>query len=798
MKRLIAVLIILIAPQAFAQTGTIRGRAIDASTQKSVEFASVTLLLATDSTIVKGEMTDSLGSFELQNLKEGKYILAISSIEYQKIYRGPLVIDPNQTNLDLGNISLITDSKALQEVTVTGSKALFEKKLGGIVMNLDNKLFKTSTNALDVLRKAPSIQVKNDGSILMRNAISPKILIDGKVVPMSDEELKNYLNNLRPDEIESIEIITNPSSRFDSEYKGVIDIRLKRDKNLGWKGTVSSNLRQHKYFGIQNNLNLSYKTKKMAYFTRLGLSDNKNLYILHTDQVFQNGNKLIADNQDINKSKSYSYQAGADYTINSKQTVGVLLKGYNRNENNLTETNTEQFTPNEMSLVQRLYSTIKSLPKSNNFSANLNYEYKAKNSQLIIATALADYKNTDNQNILNQDIDLNQAFSGLRNKLNNHIQIKSAQADFNTNFQKGKIELGTKIAITSTNNKLLYDTLAPKTNLWSFDPKRSNEFVYDESVYAAYLNYSRQVEKLSYEIGLRYEHVSTKANSITLNQITNYDYTKLLPSASLSYSINDYRALSVSYSRRLRRPSFYELNPFQFYISPYTYAVGNPLLRPATTNSFNLSYNYKDLAWSLLYGVNKDEVNQLPFYNSTTNQTAYLRANSGKTTYTGTEVSYSSTITKWWKMNHNFGLYFNISEQTYLDKKFTANITSYYLNGSHVFSLPKSYTLEVSYTYNSANGDALYRISPTYSFDLAIQKSYFKNRLETKFLFNDWFYTDVPRAHFKESSIITLDSYQKYATRKAVLQLVYKFGSSTYKTRQRSSSSAEEENRASK
>ena len=316
--------------QVFGQfKGTIKGRAIDNNTQKPVEFASVALLSSSDSSVVKGALTDTLGFFELPNLNEGSYIITVSSIEYQKVFKGPLLINLDQTILNLGDLSLITDQKLLAEVVVRGNKPIFEQKLGNIIVNVDSKMFKTSTNALEVMRRSPGLQVDMSGNITFRGT-SPKILIDGKDLRMSAEQEKNYLRSLTPEQIESIELMPNPPAKYEASYQTVINIKLKRDQNLGLKGSVYGSYQQHRFGNPSLGGNMTYKTPKMAYSFNIGLS-NSNSYQELTDRRVMGK----ANSKDIFESFSYiknpeknlNFLAGVEYTINAKNSLDFKFTG---------------------------------------------------------------------------------------------------------------------------------------------------------------------------------------------------------------------------------------------------------------------------------------------------------------------------------------------------------------------------------------------------------------------------------------------------------------------------------------
>jgi hypothetical protein len=330
------------------------------------------------------------------------------------------------------------------------------------------------------------------------------------------------------------------------------------------------------------------------------------------------------------------------------------------------------------------------------------------------------------------------------------------------------------------------------------DPNRTNSFIYDENVVAGYLSYSKEFKKISYRFGLRAENTNTVANSITLNQVTKRDYIKWLPSFGINYTIDDNQTISLDFSRKLRRPNFDELNPFRFYISAYTYAEGNPFLLPQETNLLTTSYNYKNLSVSFNVGQEINPIAQLPFFDAKTNITAFLRRNIDQNLYYSTDISYPLTVSKLWRMQNNLSINVNRSKITYIDKVYERTIGSFSLSGSQTFSLPKQIIFDLSYDYNSAGGDALFETNSFYSINLGFQKSFFDKRLNAQINFNDIFYTYVPKASFRESSVYNWSNTQRYGTRKFVLQLSYSFGKSTYRAKQKQTSSADEENRAKK
>lgn len=348
-----------------------------------------------------------------------------------------------------------------------------------------------------------------------------------------------------------------------------------------------------------------------------------------------------------------------------------------------------------------------------------------------------------------------------------------------------------KFAYTSTHNNLRYDTLG--NDIFSIDPKRSNQFRYQEYISAAYLSYLGQWKKFSYSIGLRAEHTRSVANSVTTGQLTERGYLKWLPSINLNYTLSNTEQLSFNYSRRITRPTFAALNPFRFYYSPRHYWIGNPYLQPSTTSLFALTYSRKSFSVSLNAGRETDVMSRYPEYNPATDELIFLGRNLPYRNFANIQISSPITVNKWWRMTHNLGLFYNKELTPYFGKTYRIPIHNYTINGSQIFSL-KSWLLDVSYSYESRSGNGLYIMAPVYGIDFGLQKAWLKNKLNTKLTLYDAFDNLRRRLIFREKSIINNDFYHYFAAQRLVLGITYNFGSSTYKSKENKRS--DEENRA--
>jgi outer membrane receptor protein involved in Fe transport len=769
----------------------LKGFLKDAVTKKPVEFATVTLMTVKDSALVKGSLTDTSGSFSFSNVSAGSYLLVSSSVEYAKTKK-QIEVTGNDQIVDLGTIALSQETRLLSEVIVSSQRLAFQPTAEGVTINLNNTLFKTSNNIVDVLRKSPSIQVNDDGALLMRNAVTPKVLINGRDIPMSKDELKNYLNTLKPDEVENIEVITNPSARYDAEYKGVVNIKLKRDKELGLTGNLSSNFQQHKFSSSFNNLNLTYKSPKVAYSARGGYSSVSFFEDATTNQTLVNGDKLYTGLFVPNRNNSLDMTIGVDYYISKKQIIGGQLRTYQNNLNSPYTYDIRQ--SNASKLIQSITSTSDVKTENDNYSGNIYYEGNFKKGVLAFAASVVNYQNNQNQLIENRIIESTNTSRGI---FINNTNIVSSQLDYSPVLKKGKLDVGIKFSYTDIDNDSKYQNLVDSK--WIDDKTNSNKFLYSEKNFAGYVSYSNTIKKASYTVGLRTENTLTQGNSITLNTITDRDYIKLLPSLSVNVPINDNNTVSASYSRRLTRPSFGALNPYVYIGGPYNSYRGNQYLIPVTNNAFSLNYYLRKITISANFGVNYDDIQQVPYYDAATQKTTYIFENLASNKYAGIEIGVPVSITKWWNVQNNFKYYQNEYSLVFDLPQYRGTVQTKidYVNISmdNSFKLPKGYTLSLTGYWETGGGTALFNLKPKGYVNLGLQKTYFKN-LNATLNVNDIFYNYVVNATSVRPDIINMENTNRFGSRYFSLQLSYSFGKSTYNAKQVKNSSQEEENRA--
>lgn len=772
---------------------TIKGKILDNKTRQPLGYVTVSLL-SPDSSFIKGQPTDTAGIFQLSRLRNGRYTLFVSAFGYSRFYQDMVLDDTGGNNLDLGIIALTTIPSQLNEVIVTGEKPILQRQADKLILQVSgNPLFSSSANTFDVLKKIPGLQINADGSLQMTGGAAPSIFIDGKQLLMSPEELQSYLAGLSPDMIASVEIINNPSSRYNGEHKSIIDIRLKRDLTLGWKGNVSSNIQQNAYLLADNNLLLTYKTPKLAYTARLGYTAGTSIYKYSALQHLANTNIMATQNNVPTSNNNFNYQLGVDYNFSKKHHIEIIGRAY-QSDRYVKAFNTLHTTDaTAQQLISDIYTLNNATPRQRTYAIHLNYTGKPGKNQLEILSSLLKISNRQNEDIQTKNLDGHRLLDYWKTDLKNDILIHSLQADLSGQLGKGKWSTGARFAFTTTNNHLRYDTLSTLL-VFVPDSNRSNSFQYDEYVTAAYVSYERTMNKWSYSASLRAEQTHSTGNAITQHLLTSRDYLTWLPSFSFTFPLEHAQQLHVSYSRRITRPNFSQLNPFRFYNSPLNYFVGNPYLQPSKTDMLSLAYSRHTLSITLFAGRETDPMGRYPEYDPVTNVLEYLGRNLPYNDFGGLEVSLPLTITRWWNMHHNIRGNYKKEVTPYHDKVYAIPIFDYTLSGSQVFSLPKGITFDISYLYRSATGNSLYTFKPMGSLDLGIRKSWLKGKLNSRFNFYDVFDTYRYQLTFREKTIINNQLQHWYGNHKMALTLNYSFGKSTHTSK--SESKNDEEKRA--
>lgn len=671
-------------------------------------------------------------------------------------------------------------TRHISEVVIQSSRRNLKLNDGNIVMSVSgNKDFKTSTNILDVLRKTPNVTVDSEDGIFIGGRISPAIFIDGKPVVMSGQELQFYLRSLSPEMVESIEVNTNPSSKYDAEFKGIIDIRLKKNTNLGWKGNYNRNVSVNRFNYRENSLNLSYNTQKIAYNLQLGYNSGISTYRYNALQRLANTNVMRTSTFQNDDNKVKNFQFGVDVRLNDKNRLGLNLRENFREIDRNRGGSLYTTNKDETELVFNTESENPTLYNQNNYGITTDYSFQNKNFKLNFLGNYLSVENKQNDDFINKDKPTSQLLSYWKSDLLNKITIYTSQIDVSQKIKNATFEAGIKYSNSHTNNNIRYDTLAVN-NQFVFDPTRSNQFSYKEKILAGYLAYSQKFDKLQINAGLRFENTKSTSNAITIDSVVSRNYLEWLPSFSANYGFNKDNELSVSYSRKITRPVFSQLNPFRFYFSPLNYWIGNPYLQPSFTSQIKATYRYKNWVTSFTVGKEKDVMTRYPLYNPQTNVLEYLGTNLPYRNFAVLETNFPVKIAKWWNINTQISGFYNHEFRPYLDEVFALKIYNYEIRLNQVFTLPKGYTVNLFANYESKTGNSLYIIKPRYTVDFSLQKAWLESKLNTKLSFNNIFDSYDQQLEFRHKQIMDNRLRHWWDSRRLIFSVSYQFGSSEY------------------
>lgn len=595
-------------PQGFSgpppAIGRISGKIVDAAKSAPLEYSSVTIRSLKDSSLVLGSLVDEKGFFEITKIPFGAYVLTVSYVGYKDVVQKPvLVIPPDKTDVNIGTVKVEEDSKVLQEVQVTAEKNFMQVNAEKKVFNMDKNVLSAGGSAIDALKQVPVVDVDQDGNLSMRGSGNLRVFINGKPSGITTNNTKAILDAIPSSQIESIEVINNPSAKYDAEGDvGIINIVLKKNTKAGVNGnfTIGYGTKYDANTGItinyrKNNLNIStgYNFRfNETYFKGSGQRYN----------FFPNQEPYYLNTTDNGKSHSFSntINANLDYDFKEKNTLSIstLLSQSIGKSTGVTRTNFLDSVIDYIYAYNRYNNTNKDLDWNAEVNSSYRRTFKDNTNDLVIAGNYAftsgftnpvyTQKTIDAANVESQRVNLLQ-----RNISKNISHSGFVQADYTQPFKKSKskLELGYKLSLRDLTSELSADSLLSTTQQYVFDSSISNKYKYNEMINGAYVIFSGAVKKvMNYKAGVRVENTSIAIQQNVGNQSYKQKYFDYFPSASLSFNLPKNHSLSVAYSKRINRPNAYQLNPFGDYSDPYNILTGNPKLKPAYTHALEFTY----------------------------------------------------------------------------------------------------------------------------------------------------------------------------------------------------------------
>ncbi len=800
----LAILTLFLPFFALAQqeAATLQGQLFDPDDQP-LAFANVAVYTTADSALVKVELTDEQGAFHLALPAPESYWIDLRYVGLPALATNAIDLQPGEVK-DLPPLRMQAAANELDEVVVTAQRPLLELQADKMVFNVENSVNAAGNNALELLRKSPGVVLDNNDNISMMGRTGVRIFIDGKPSPLRGADLANYLRSLQSTDIDAIEIITNPSSKYEAEGNaGIINIRLKKDQNLGANGNLNLGYSIGEVPRYNAALNGNFRNRHLNLFGSYGYSDNTNVNFLDLNRT-QLGNRLDQTSDSRWRGKFHNFKGGLDWFAGTHSTLGVMVTGNFSNSERQNNSVTDIGIVGRPGIDSLLIARSEGTGTRANANFNLNYRYD--NGEGTTWNLDADYglfRNDGEEYQPNRYYDPTGEIL-LSERINQTetpttIDIYTLKVDHERPFLKGSLGAGLKFSWVETDNTFSFFHIVDGDPVLDID--RSNNFVYHENVNAAYLNFNRKLgDKLSLQLGLRAEQTNSlgtlTADKPTDNDEVDRHYLDLFPSASLAYSLNDDHSFQLSYGRRVNRPSYQDLNPFRYQINELTYQQGNPFLRPEYTTNLQLVHTFKyKLNTTLSYSHTTDLITQQTDTLGS-KETFLTNLNLANQYNYSINVAAPLPLTQWWSTYTSLTAYYRENKGTFADGK-SIDLSAKALNvySQHTFNLPFDINLELSGWYNSPSiWGGNFEMNSQWSVDAGLQRQILGGRGNLKLSVSDIFKTTN---WYGQSRFGPLDMTVRggWDSRRLQVNFTYMLGNTQVKGARRRTTGLQEEQR---
>ena len=802
MKKLLTLLVVMLSISSFAfsnpdpdpdsdKDGTLTGVVIDKNLQQPLPYVSV-VIKNLDGEIITGGITDDNGVFKVEDIPFGKVKVSITYIGY-KTYNSEIDLTKKNKKVNLGRIELEEDVEALDEVVVIAENTTIQQKLDRKVITVGKDLITAGPTASDIMNNLPSVNVdQQTGAISLRGNQNVQVMVDGK---LSNVPVDQLLKQIPSNAIKQIELITNPSAKYNPEgMSGIINIILHKNVKLGTNGNVSTGVTWEKQARFNGSFDINYRNGKFNlygnYSNNVGKSENYG-FINRSDSNNEQ------DLEFLENRKSNLFKVGVDFYLNEKNTISVFTTQnfYDGRFDGLIDVSFIEEP--ELDQTQIFFQDTENIASTYNFDYKLDFEKEGHNIELE-----ADY------NIYDSDEGTNFRFIGASPIPNydDGVDTERERVTINLDYvnpltESTKLELGLQARLFNTN--INYESTGLSFNSeGELVPTPNTEFDYTRDIYSAYATYGKNFEKWSYQIGARVETVEVKADTNTVRSFSN-DYVQVYPSAYITYTPSEKNQFQISYSRRVDRPGISQVNPIREWTSPLISSFGNTQLEPQFTNSGEFNYTRSLKAGSLtagvFYRVISDEINRALFIDRTdTNKQILTYDNFDESSAYGVEVSSNYRPTKWWSFNASFDLYSQVqsgfaetldpeienpTEDDIVTEFGEANVMAWNLRMFNNFKVTKKLTLSAFGFYRSKNKTLQFEIDPMYFVNVGARYSLWEGRGTFSINYNDIF--DTMKFGFNGESPYEQTGEFNWESNTINVSLSYRFGGGKYRAKSR-------------
>lgn len=772
----------------YAQMGqSVRGSVLIQN--KAAEAATVILLHRRDSSVVQSALVNNKGIFQFTGVMPGSYIILTTRLGAKKDYLNFSVTAGQQVSLQ--PIVLSESNTDLKEVVVLAKKPFVEVRPGKTIINPQASITADGKTVLDILRQSPGVRVDNSDNVSISGRQNALILIDGKATNLTGADLAALLKSTQGSTVDRMELITGASAKYDASAGGIINIVLKKGKNIGTNGTFNASVGYGKFYKGNTGITFNNRTDHFNIFGNYSIAANKTFHNIYTHRVI-NYNGLSSNYntayKNTQESLNHNFRLGVDYFLTPNHTIGVLVNGIVSNNDFIKNNTLQIYNQGKLDSTILAGSTINRDISSLNYNVNYMGKLDEAGKTLSASFTYTHGKRHSDEYITNQFYNSAGAIYRSPLLLQNLSPTKmnnwSGLIDYVNPLPKGaKLDAGLKLSRTISDNNLVF---GPKIGgQYTIDPNFSNHFIYTETVSAGYIDFNGKISKLDIYAALRGEYTRSKGNSVTLMEVTPRNYFDVFPSVLLTYHQNDKNEYSLNLNRGILRPTYDKLNPFLYFVDLYTYQAGNPYLKPEYTNSIRIMHTYNQEISTTLY-ANFVTNATFPFYrqNDSTKVSLENTVNLGRGYFYGINFNAPINFTSWWvarfDIDASFQRYVAYPQNGNLDKS-TGDLI---IQQTQSFFVTKTLAAEISGKYETATFYGINQFRPNYYLNAGVSKKLW-NKLGTISLnVSDVFNTDRDRIY---SNYQNLDRHvlDKRESRKAILSFSYRFGKTSVKSAKR-------------
>lgn len=766
--------------------------------------ATVALQRSADSVLVKTALPNEAGVFEFENIKPGSYVVAVSQVGYTKIKSAIIQISPDNQQVTIPAVVLTPQVQSLEGVIIEAKKPFIERKLDKLVLNVENSIASAGSTVLEVLERAPGVMVNQESSLNLKGKQGVIVMIDGKLSPLSGPDLIAYLKGIPAASIASIEIITQPSARYDAAGNaGIINIKFKKDQRQGLNGAFTFSLGQGFYTKPSASTNANFRKKKWNVFGNYSHIQPQNFTRFYINRKFFNANQELQSTFDQTSFikqpvTSDNTRFGVDYYLNKKTVIGTLFNFNWNGSNRDGKTNSLITLPNG----QLDYTTRTDIAlNENRFNGfgnfNLKHTFDSTGRELTTDLDYGQFNANTFQNINNANYNANDALIAA-DKLNTDqhglITIKSLKADYvNPLKNNAKFEAGIKLSIVDSDNDVKFFDVTEETPV--LDESRSNHFIYRENVNAAYTSFAKTFKKFDLQVGLRMEHTSTRGEQLVTGEEFSRSYVNWFPSFVINRKLSDQHQLSFSYAKRIDRPSYRQLNPFKIFVDPYTYVVGEPTLKPVLTNSYEINHTFLNkYVTSFSYASTREVITDIFVQDDLTKISYQTPANLQDFDQVNLGFFIPISIKKWLNSTLNASVYWNQYSSPLQGGNLLNDYTAWDARLNNTFTLGKGWSAELSGFYQSKNAWGLFIIRNLAQVSTGLQKMSKDKNATFKLAISDIFYTNRIAVLVKYQNMDFFTD-RTWDSKVATLSYTQRFGKNTVARSRQRNSGVEDERR---